>query len=788
MAATIGSLIGASVKRVEDPRFLTGQGHYIDDLSFPGMLHAAFLRSPYAHARIVTIEAGAARALPGVVSVFTAEDFAGMINPIVVDASLPGCKPLPHTALVTEKVRFVGDLIAVVVAVNRYIAEDALDLIQVDYEPLPPVPNIEVALDPASAPLYESVGANIAYHDTFRNGDVDGAFGSADRVIRESFRQHRYINVPMETRGGLAVYEAASGELTYYAASQAPHAMRFFLGMQLGLPSHRVRVIAPDIGGAFGLKWSVYREDMVLAAAAMKVGRPVKWIEDRRENLTAGGHAREEDLTLEAAVKQDGTILGLKVTMTLDAGAYPVLPINPALFTSIVRTVLPGPYRFPAYQFEAKVALTNKAPYVAYRGPWAVESWVREVLIDIIGKELGLDPIEVRRANMLTKEEQPYKIASGVTIDRVSARETLERALELIDLPAVREEQRRQRAAGNLVGFGLATFIEPAPGGAAYMADQGEKSKEMATVRIEPDGNVTVFTAQSPHGQSHETTLAQVVASELGVPFEAVKVVHGDTLVAPFSLSGTGGSRAATFASGAALFAAREVREKVLQVAAAMMEANPADLELTDGQVRVQGVPQKAIPLAQIAMLVYAAPGQLPPGSPTELVATHAYDGGEGGFSQATHCCWVDIDRQTGKVHITRYLVVEDCGTMINPAVVEGQVRGGTAQGIGGVLYEHAVYDENAQFLTGTFMDYLVPTAMEIPPIEIEHLETPAISPVNFRGVGEGGAICAPPAITNAVSDALGVTITEQPLTPTRVLELLGVIPRRAAQEAAEHV
>ncbi len=403
MAATIGSLIGASVKRVEDPRFLTGQGHYIDDFTFPGTLHAAFLRSPYAHARINSVDTGAARALPGVVAVFTSEDFAGVINPIVVDASLPGCKSLPHTALAMGKVRFVGDLVAVVVAENRYIAEDALDLIQVDYDPLPPVPNSRVALDPSSAPLYEDVGDNIAYQNTFRNGDVNGAFGSADRVIRESFRQHRYINVPMETRGGLAVYEAASGDLTYYAASQAPHAMRFFLGMQLSLPSNHVRVIAPDIGGAFGLKYGIYREDMLVAAAAMKIGRPVKWIEDRRENLTAGGHAREEDLSVEAAVKNDGTILGLKVAMVLDAGAYPVLPINPALFTAIVRTVLPGPYRFPAYQFNSTVALTNKAPYIAYRGPWAVESWVREVLIDIIAKELGLEPIDVRHINMLTR-------------------------------------------------------------------------------------------------------------------------------------------------------------------------------------------------------------------------------------------------------------------------------------------------------------------------------------------------------------------------------------------------
>jgi carbon-monoxide dehydrogenase large subunit len=776
MATTINNLIGASVKRVEDPRFLTGQGHYIDDFTFPGMTHAAFLRSAYAHARF-TIDASAARALPGVIAVFTAEDFASMINPIVVDASLPGSKPLPHTALATDKVRFVGDLIALVVAESRYVAEDALGLIQVDYDPLAPVPTVEVAQDPQSALLYEDIGDNIAYHGTFTNGDIDGAFGAADRVVRRTFRQHRYINVPMETRGGIALYDAAAGDLTYYASSQAPHAMRFFLGMQLNLPSHHIRVIAPDIGGAFGLKIGIYREDILVAAAAMKTGRPVKWIEDRRENLTAGGHAREEDLTLEAAVKEDGSILGLKVNMTLDAGAYSVLPINPAVFTYIVRVVLPGPYRFQAYQFDATVALTNKAPYIAYRGPWAVESWVREVLIDNIAKELGLDPIDVRYRNMLTKDEQPYKIASGVTIDRISARETLDRALELVDLPRLRAEQQRQRDEGRLVGFGLATFIEPAPGGAAFMADLGESSKEMATVRIEADGHITVFTAQSPHGQSHETTLGQVVATELGVPLEHVKVIHGDTLVTPFSFNGTGGSRAATFASGAALFAAREVRDKLLNIASAVMEADPADLELVNATIGVKGVPQKAIPLAQIAMMVYASPGQLPPGSPSELVATYAYDGGEGGFSQATHCCWVEIDRQTGKVDITRYLVVEDCGTMINPAVVEGQVRGGTAQGIGGVLYEHAVYDENAQFLTATFMDYLVPTAMEIPPIEIEHLETPPISPVNFRGVGEGGAICAPPAITNAISEALGVSITQLPLTPTRILELLGVIP-----------
>ncbi len=756
--SVIGNYVGASVKRVEDPRFLTGQGRYVDDLKFPNMAHAAFLRSPYSHARI-TVDASEARALPGVVAVFTAADLVGVVNPIQIDASLPGAKSLPHTALTSDKVRFVGDPIAMVVADSRYIAEDAIDLIQVDFDPLPPVPSLDVALDPASAPLYEEVGDNIAYHDTFTYGDIDGAFSAADRVLTETFRQHRYINVPMETRGGVATYDTSTGELTYYAATQSHNAMRFFLGAQLNLPGHRIRVIAPDIGGAFGLKFGVYREDILVAAAAMQTGRSVKWIEDRRENLTAGGHAREDTLTLEAAVKNDGTILGLKVRMILDAGAYQVTPLNPALFTTIVRLVLPGPYRFLSYAFDATVVTTNKAPYVAYRGPWAVETWVREGLADIIARELGLDPVEVRRKNILTKEEQPYKNAVGLTIERISARETLERAVELADIPRFREEQKRLRADGRVVGFGLATFIEPAPGGADYMAMLGG-AKEPAIVKIEPTGHVTAYTAQVPHGQSHETTLAQIVATELGVPFEHVKVVHGDTQMGPFSLFGTGGSRAATMASGAALFATREVKKQVLQIAGAMLEASPDDLEIVNSTISVSGVPQKAIPLAQIA----------------ELVATYAYDGGEGGWAQATHCCWVEIDPRSGKVEITRYLVVEDCGTMINPAVVEGQVCGGTAQGIGGVLYEHAIYDENGQFLTSTFMDYLVPTAMEIPPIEIDHLETPAISPVNFRGVGEGGAICAPPAIINAISDALGVKITEQPLTPTRILELMGAI------------
>jgi carbon-monoxide dehydrogenase large subunit len=771
----IGTLIGASVKRVEDPRFLTGQGQYIDDFKFPHMAHAAFLRSAYAHARI-TVDVSQARTLPGVIAVFTAADIAGAIDPITV-MPLPGDKPFTYTALATDKVRLVGDLIAMVVAESRYLAEDALDLIQVDYDPLPPVPSIEVALDPASAPLYEEIGSNIIHQSSFTNGDVDAAFSAADHVIKETFREHRYLQVPMETRGGVAMYDKGRRELTYYTATQAHHATRLVLSMQLNLPIHHIRVIAPDMGGSFGLKASVFREDMLVAMAALKIGRPVKWIEDRHEHLLAGGHARGEQITVEMAIKKDGTILGLRAKSVQDSGSYQVPPAPWAAFFSIfVRFMLPGPYRFQNYHFESTIVATNTGPYTPYRGPWAVEAWTRETLIDIVAKELGLDPVAVRLKNLITWEEQPFRMASGTTLSRVNVRQTLERALELVDLPRYREEQKRLRAQGRVVGFGLATFIEPAPAEVDMLSQIGG-AREMATVRIEPTGQVTVMTAQQPHGQSHETTLAQVVASELGVPFESVKVVHGDTQTTPFSLVGTGGSRAATMASGAALFAAREVKKQVFQVASFMLEASADDLNMVNGIISVRGVPQKALPLERIAMMVHTMPGDLPPGVAAELVHTSTYDGGEGGFSQATHCCWVEIDPGTGKVEITRYLVVEDCGTMINPAVVEGQIRGGVAQGIGGVLYEHAIYDKEGQFLTSTFMDYLIPTATEVPLIEIEHLETPPASPVNFRGVGEGGAICAPPAITNAISDALGAKITQLPITPTRILELMGAIP-----------
>jgi carbon-monoxide dehydrogenase large subunit len=773
--------IGTSIQRVEDNRVLTGRGRYVDDISLPGMLHAAFLRSPHPHARVTRVDVEAARGAPGVVAVLTGADMQRLTRPMAIQ-TLPGYRSPQFYPLASDRVRFVGDPVAIVVADSRYVAEDALELIEVDYEPLPPVATIEHALDESRPALFEELGGNVVYQDSHTYGDLDAAFARADRVVRATFRQHRYANVPMETRGAVAHFDPSTGELTYYAATQSPHGVRFTLsGVLPDQPVHLTRVVSNDVGGAFGLKGFVYREDVALAAASKHLGRPVKWIEDRNEHLMASAHAREEDVSIEAAVTNDGRLLGIRANLTMNQGAYPLLPFPSAFFTSIMRVMLPGPYRLEGYRFDSTVVASNKAPYVAYRAPWEVETWVRERLLDLIAREVGIDPIEVRRRNMVTAEEQPVPMITGPSLERMSARQTLDRAVELMDYPGFLQAQRQAREAGRYLGLGIATFIEAAPGPRNMAEALGfSLGKERARVRLEPDGHLTVVTAQMPHGQGHETTLAQVAADEMGVPFEHVKVAYGDTRYTPFSLIGTGGSRSATMASGAVLYGTRQVKATVLKIAAGLLEASPADLEIDNAVISVRGAPQRAVPLGQVATLLYLAPDHLPPDVDTTAAeADYGFDGDEGGWAQATHACWVEVDPGTGQVKIDRYLVVEDCGTMINPAIVEGQVRGGVAQGIGGVLYEHAAYDQEGQFLAGTFMDYLLPTTTEIPRIEIDHLETPPISPVNFRGVGEGGALVAPAALTNAIEDALaplGVKITEQWLPPVRLLELIGAI------------
>ncbi len=859
--AIAGRLVGTRVRRVEDPRLLTGTGRYVDDVTVPGMLHATFVRSPTAHALIRGVDVEAARRHPGVVGVYTGADMQALTHPFMGLLPLPGLYHPLFYALAVDRVRVVGDPVALVVAESRYVAEDAAQLVEVDYEELAPIATMEHALDSSRPAIWPAPDGNVLQRDHRDYGDVDGAFAGADRVVRERFVQHRYSNQPMETRGCVAEVDRVTGTVQYHSATQNTHLLKWSLAaltgrqpvwqslvqivrqrdrmaelakrakalgeankaasggkssaleepigeglsapvspgrtmaqtflrepirivhltrMLLGLlardPVTLPRVTAQDVGGAFGVKVLPTREDVAVLAAAVDLGRSVKWIEDRNEHLLIAGQAREETLEVEAALRDDGTLLGMRVHMSMDQGAYPAFPFSAAMYPLMIRTMIPGPYRLPALGFSTTLTASNKATYVAYRGPWAVETWVRERLLDIAARELGIGRDEIRLRNMIGADELPRRMLTGPTLDvRMSARTTLERALEVADLEHWSARQTAARAEGRILGLGFATFIEAAPGPpdfqeAVMPGAGGMMGGEPARAVLEADGTVSVYTQQMPHGQGHETTLAQVAADELGVPLEQVRVRYGDTSITPFGLAGTGGSRSAPMAGGAVTYSARALRERIAERAADLLEAPKEDLVIEEGAIHVQGVPAISVSFVDVAANAGGT-----------LRDEAEYDGGEGGWAQATHVCWVEVDLTTGRVHVDRYVAVEDCGELINPAVVDGQIAGGVAQGIGAVLYEKSVYDEQAQFQTGSFMDYLLPTAMEVPDIEIHHVETPTDIEINYRGVGEGGMIVAPAALTNAIEDALahlGVRITEQHLPPTRILELAGMIAR----------
>jgi carbon-monoxide dehydrogenase large subunit len=870
MQAPAQRFVGHRIQRVEDPRLLTGRGRYVDDVVVPGMVHAHFVRSPFAHARIRGIDVEDARRHPGVVAVYTGADMEALTHPFIGFLPLPDLYHPMYFALATDKVRVVGDPVALIVAESRYVAEDAGQLVVVDYEELEPIATIEHALDSSRPASWPGPHGNVLQRDRRDYGDVDAAFREADRVVRERFVQHRYSNQPMETRGSVAEVDPVAGTVEYHSATQNTHLLKWSLAaltgrrpiwqslveivrqrermagllqkakamaaankaagaskadelgdgaqhaaveepmgeglsapaspgtamaqtflrepvriahlvrMLLGLlakdPATLPRVTAQDVGGAFGVKVLPTREDVAVLAAAVELGRSVKWIEDRNEHLLVAGQAREETLDVEAALRDDGTLLGLRVHMTMDQGAYPAFPFSAAMYPLLIRTMLPGPYRVPALGFTTTLTASNKATYVAYRGPWAVETWVRERMLDLAARDLGIGRDEIRLRNIIGPDELPQKMLTGPTLDvRMSARTTLERALELADLEHWPARQEAARAEGRCVGLGFATFIEAAPGPPDFqesvMAGGGGGVMAGAPARsVRGRGGAgSVVSQQMPPGRRHATTLAQVAADELGVPIEQVVVRYGDTAITPFGLAGTGGSRSAPMAGGAVTYSARALREQVLDVAADLLEAPRDDLVVDDGEVHVAGVPSISVTYADVA-------AARPDG---QLSGDFSYDGGEGGWAQATHVCWVEVDLETGRVHLDRYVAVEDCGELINPNVVDGQVSGGVVQGIGAVLYERSVYDEQANFQAGTFMDYLLPTAAEVPEIEIHHVETPTDVEINYRGVGEGGMLVAPAALTNAIEDALahlGVRITEQHLPPARILELAGVI------------
>jgi carbon-monoxide dehydrogenase large subunit len=736
------------------------------------MLHAAFVRSPIAHGRVVSVEVSEARKAPLVVAVYTGVEMEEFI------AKRPDRAPRPpvFSQLCTDKVRLVGDPVVLVVAESRYAAEDACELVELDFEDLPAVASAVAALDSDSPPIFEDLGSNVMVRgEPAVFGDVEGAFARADRVVRAHIRQHRHQHVPMEGRGCVADFDPASEQLTVYASTQGVHSVRAVMAARLGLDRQKVRVVAGDVGGAFGLKLTTSREEVCVAAASKELGRPVKWIEDRHENLTFSGQAREESFDVEAAVTNDGHMLAFKVEMLLDAGAYPGMG---AVVGNMIQAMMPGPYKMEALSFQATVAITNKASYLAYRGPWAAETFVRERMVDLIAAELGIEPYELRLRNVAVRGAPPLQMVTGRSLAGITAREAMERIGEVVDVPDFRRRQAEARAEGRYVGIGMASYLEAAPG------PRGEKplGAEQTRARLDPDGTVVVYTGQMPHGQGHQTTLAQIAADQMGVAFEQVRIEVGDTDLVPPGF--TGGSLAATMAGGATLLVSRELRAKVLNLAADMLEASPEDLTINAGQVTVHGVPARAITLAEIAQAA-AEPDRFPPETEASLEAAMTYEGGAGGWSGGTHCAQVEVDPGTGQVRILRYVVAEDCGELINPAIVEGQVRGGIAQGVGAVLLERSAYGDDGQFLAGSFMDYLVPTATDVPRIEIEHLETvPLDGDVNFRGVGEGGMIVSPATICNAIEDALaplGVKVNEQHLPPLRILELIGTIESATA-------
>ncbi|MBO0729750.1 MAG: xanthine dehydrogenase family protein [Acidimicrobiaceae bacterium] len=762
---TAARFTGQSVVRKEDQRLVTGHGRYVDDVAVPGVLHAAFVRAEVAAATITGIDADAARALDGVVAVFTGEDLNDSPGPCywsMMGPDLPMAGPLAP-----GRVTYVGDPVALVVARDRYVAEDAADLVEVDYEVTEPVLDYRQASGITDRLVHPDRDSNawVTVPFTPLSPDLDAAFAGAPHVVEETIESHRYIAVPMEPRGLVATWQPGTQELAVVISTQSVHEVRKFCARMLDIPEANVTVTMRDVGGGFGSKMLTAREEAAVVLAAHRVGGSVKWIEDRRENLIAAPHSRNERARLRVAVDADGTIQAISAESQADLGAYP------AAGSGMDYQLLPGPYKVPRLGFSAELTWSNTMGKGPYRGPWMFETTAREMMLDIVARRIGMDPVELRRKNILRAEDLPFTSPGLKEFQEITPGETLDQALQALDYETFRKEQAAARAEGRLLGVGVACYVEP-----TTMAFPGGGS-EGATVRVEHTGRVTVYLSTSSHGQSVETTMAQLVADQLGVDYDHVTIVQGDTRSTPYG-GGTGGSRTATLAGGAAHAASTRVRDKVVAVAAHMMEAAPEDLELSEGNVSVRGTPARSVTLAEVAQKAYMNPESLPPELEPGLEATERFRPDRyPTWSNATHVCVVEIDRATWVPKVMRYIVSEDCGRMINPRIVDGQIAGGTVQGLGGVLLEDFVYDQGGNPLTTTFMDYLLPTTTEVPELEIQHIVTAATSnPGGFKGMGEGGAIGSHAAVANAVADALahlGVTVTSTPLGPDQIFQLV---------------
>ncbi|MEA2623974.1 MAG: aerobic carbon-monoxide dehydrogenase large subunit [Candidatus Binatota bacterium] len=777
-AGATAKILGARVRRVEDPRVLLGEARYVDDVPLRGVLSVAFLRSSYARARIASIDGSAARSMPGVTGVWTAEDLAGSLAPLRVEhAQAAGGGPFrtcEWPVLASGTVRFVGEAVAAVVADDRYLAEDAVERIDFDFDPLEAVADMEAALAPGAPLVHDEWGDNVFQRVAMSNGDVAGAFRGAAVVVAERFATGRHLALPIETRGCVASFERGSGELTFWSSTQMPHVLRSELSRALALPESRVRVIAPDVGGGFGLKAHVFPEEILVGWLALRLGRPVKWIEDRREHLAASMHAKHEIVRGELAAARDGTILAIRASILCDVGAYTEYPW-PTFEPNVTAGAMTGPYRVPAFAYEATSIATNKASLGAYRGVGQpIGVLATERLIDLAAAKLGLDPADCRRRNMIRGDEHPYRTVLGTEIESGSHVECLDAALERIGYAGFRSEQAKAREAGRYVGIGIASYVEVTAPGSAVWQSMGPAvgGWESATVRLELDGNATVLLGVNSQGQGHATTFAQAAAETLGLRLADVRVVQGDTAITPRGWV-AGGSRCAVACGGAVLSASGRLRDRLLAAASRLSELPTGALEIQGGIVRRAADGGEVVPVRELARAM--ALGRAGDDGPLEETAR--YEPPPLTHSNATHVVTVEVDVETGQVKCLRYVVAEDCGTMMNPLVVDGQIQGGVAQGIGAALYEELVYDENGQLLTGTLMDYLPPTSSDVPRVEIIHFETPSPYTLGgFKGMGEGGAIGPPGAIANAVADALapfGARPTEIPLTPERVLALV---------------
>jgi carbon-monoxide dehydrogenase large subunit len=762
--------IGRRQARVEDRVLLEGEAGFLDDLRVDGVLHLAFARAAHAHAVVRDVNLADARGAPGVCLAFGPQELVE-VPPLTPDLVRPGAQRVERPVLAGARARFVGEPVAAAVATTPYLAEDAAEAIAIDYEPLHPITSIDDALDEALPALHG--GTNVIFREEREQGDVDAAFAAATVTLQRTFDNPRYSAAPMENRGVLAVPDGDG--LVLWSATQIPHILQESLCELLGLDDDAVRVRCPDIGGGFGQKAHVFPEEIAVAWAALRLGAPVKWVEDRRENLLGSAHAREQRVRVRVAADADGRVVALDAKVYADVGAYGIYPWGQVLESLGTPAILPGPYDLQNYRYVTHSLATNKAPQGAYRGVGLpVAALVHERVMDLLAAELDLDRAEIRRTNFVPRDAFPYPTVTGLRYDSGDYGAALDAAVDAIGYDDFAAERARAAAAGRRLGLGIASYVEWTGTNSATYRARGMSSVrgyDAGRVAVNDDGTVSVWTSCPAIGQGVGTTFAQIVAEHLGVPFASVRTQLVDTANSPPG-SGTFASRSAISAGGALISVSAEVRARILDTAARELEADPADIVIADGRVGVRGSPATALSMAEVAAA--AEPGHLDVGEPYDPEAT--------AYPYATHACVVEVDADTGHVEILRYVVAEDCGPEINPLVVEGQVHGATAQGIGATLFEAMRFGADGQAVTGSFMDYLVPTSCELPAFDVRHLETPAPDlRGGVKGVGEGGTLAPPGALTNAVSDALGVEINALPIDPERVLTALGQPARSPA-------